>query len=151
MSAFGGSNDGDSATPPRAPSPTPSQKERTEAKQAADREVKAANAAAAVAAGWATGTATNYDLQYTDGEWAGAGGKYEWVDEYGDVAPDVPELEKDLFGEGPPDAVGEHMENIAVSAQIEGPEKLKPIFKVSNTPSSLIPSLPSLIAITYNY
>jgi len=33
------------------------------------------------------------------GEWAASGARYEWKEEYGDVAPADKELEKVLFGE----------------------------------------------------
>jgi ATP-dependent RNA helicase DDX3X len=31
-------------------------------------------------------------------QWAHLAAKYEWKDEYGDVGPEIPELEKQLFG-----------------------------------------------------
>lgn len=53
-------------------------------------------------AGWTEPTAYNYN----DGEnnvhtdeplWAHKKGRYEWKEEYGNVGPEVPELEKELF------------------------------------------------------
>lgn len=38
-------------------------------------------------------------------EWASSGARYEWKEEFGDVAPSDPELEKVLFGESKEDSM----------------------------------------------
>ena len=86
-------------------------------------------------AGWTEATAFNYDeFQRTggnDADWYGAAKVYEWSDEFGDVAPAVPELEKILFGGEFQMRRGEHTEHLELTVNIESPEKVSPIRNVS--------------------
>jgi len=98
-------------------------------------------AAKARGAGWTEKTAFDYD-QYnrTGGDshnWAGSAKKYEWKDEYGDVGPEVPELEQLLFGGEFQMRKGAHFENLDIKVTVEGPKEIVPIRKVS----LLLPSL----------
>ncbi|KAI7282570.1 DEAD/DEAH box RNA helicase [Hortaea werneckii] len=82
--------------------------------------------------GWAETTAYNYvEFQRTGGssdDWFGAAAVYEWKDEYGDVAPAIPELEVMLFGGEFQMRRGEHMGNFADALiKIQGPDALKRI------------------------
>ena len=45
----------------------------------------------------ATGQDAAEALASAGGEWASSAARYEWKDEYGEVGPRVPELEKQLF------------------------------------------------------
>ncbi|KAI7244699.1 DEAD/DEAH box RNA helicase [Hortaea werneckii] len=86
----------------------------------------------ALAAGWTETTAYDYvEFQRTGGsnaDWFGAAAVYEWKDEYGDVAPPIPELERILFGGEFQMRRGEHMNNFATSTTtIHGNETLKRI------------------------
>ncbi|KAI7567401.1 DEAD/DEAH box RNA helicase [Hortaea werneckii] len=71
------------------------------------------------AAGWTETTAYDYvGFQRTGAsntDWHGAARVYEWKDEYGDVAPPIPELEVMLFGGEFQMRRGEHMESFATS------------------------------------
>lgn len=88
------------------------------------------------AAGWTETTAYDYvGFQRQGGsntDWHGAAQVYEWKDEYGDVAPPIPQLEVILFGGEFQMRRGEHMENFATSTiTVENPETLKRIASVS--------------------
>ncbi|EGP82766.1 unnamed protein product [Zymoseptoria tritici ST99CH_1A5] len=72
-------------------------------------------------AGW-----TNTDFSGTD-QYFGDAARYEWRDEYGDVAPRVPELEAILFGQDITAREGDHMENMIIPVTMEGPTRIKPI------------------------
>lgn len=57
---------------------------------------------AAREAGWAERTPYKYDDADNNDHadqplWAHKKGRYEWKEEYGDVGPEVPQLEKELF------------------------------------------------------
>lgn len=63
---------------------------------------------------------------------------YEWNDEYGDVGPEVPELEEQLFGGHFRVRQGEHMKNLQFEVTVEGPDRLQPARSVStNFPHSI--------------
>lgn len=87
-------------------------------------------------AGWTETTAFDYgEFQRTggnDADWRGAAKKYEWNDEYGDVGPEIKELEDILFGGEFQVRKGDHAQNLDLDVKIEGPEKIAPVFKVSN-------------------
>jgi hypothetical protein len=67
---------------------------------------------------------------------------YEWNDEYGDVGPEVPDLEQQLFGGDFRVRQGQHMDKLQFEVTVEGPDKLQPARSVS----TLLPSLPLHIA-----
>ncbi|KAK5717381.1 hypothetical protein LTR15_009275 [Elasticomyces elasticus] len=81
--------------------------------------------------GWTEATAFDYEqFNRTGGDnsdWAGAAKKYEWQDEYGDVAPEVPELEILLFGGEFQMKKGKHYENLEIKVTIEGEKQIDPI------------------------
>lgn len=84
--------------------------------------------------GWTETTAFDYD-QFNrtgghDAEWHGSARVYEWKEEYGDVAPAHPELEKILFGGEHVIRKGNHYANIDLEVTTEGPVKIDPVRKV---------------------
>lgn len=87
-------------------------------------------------AGWTETTAFDYDSFQRqggdDGKFLGEAAVYEWSGEYGDVAPEVPELEKILFGTEHRTIEGEHRNNIDLEVGVEGPTSVKPIRTVSH-------------------
>jgi hypothetical protein len=87
------------------------------------------------AAGWNETTAFNYEeFQRTGGNdtnWYGSARVYEWKDEYGEVGPEVPELEDILFGGEFVMRQGEHMGALHYNVQQEGPKRIQPVAKVS--------------------
>lgn len=87
-------------------------------------------------AGWTETTAFNYDDFQRQGghdaDWHGAGKVYEWKDEYGDVGPEVPELEIVLFGGEFLMRQGDHMDSFKnIKAEVHGPESVEHINMVS--------------------
>lgn len=86
--------------------------------------------------GWAAAVPFDYAAYAAqagdDTEWAGAAMKYEWKDEYGDIAPRVPQLESMLYNsEDLPDR-GLNFEALeAFEASVEGPKQLNPIREVN--------------------
>lgn len=85
--------------------------------------------------GWNERTNLDYDKLQQIGdsnEWLGAAQVYEWKDEYGDVAPEVPELEALLYGTEQRVTEGGHRENLdEIEVLLEGPTKVAPIQKAS--------------------
>lgn len=57
---------------------------------------------------------------------------YEWDDEYGDIGPEVPELEQDLFGGDFRVRQGQHMDKLQFEVTVEGPDRLQPARSVSD-------------------
>lgn len=98
-------------------------------------EQQSADLARAQEAGWTNQVAFDYDAFQSMGgnndNWHGAGQVYEWRDEYGDVAPRVPELEAILFGGEFQMRRGEHLANLELQVTIEGAMKPKPFREVS--------------------
>jgi len=62
--------------------------------------------------------------------WASSAAKYEWNDEYGDVAPRVPELEAMLFNLEFLHREGDFMQNLKMEVKTEGPVQMAPVMKV---------------------
>jgi hypothetical protein len=94
--------------------------------------------AKATEAGWTERTAFDYEKYLRNGDqkidWFGAAKVYEWKDEYGDVAPEVPELEKILFGGEFLMRKGDRIEAIqTIKVNIEGPKDIQPVRRVRNT------------------
>lgn len=82
-------------------------------------------------AGWTERTAHDYtsgDASAVD--WAGAAAKYEWSDEYGEVGPEVPELERTLFGGEFQMRRGDHISNLELDVNTEGQTKIAPVREV---------------------
>jgi hypothetical protein len=67
---------------------------------------------------------------------------YEWDDEYGDVGPEVPALEQQLFGGDFRVRQGQFMNELQFEVTVEGPDKLQPARSVS----TLLHSLPLHVA-----
>lgn len=86
-------------------------------------------------AGWTDRTAIDYDTVQGGGDsnadWNGAARVYEWSGEYGDVGPEVPELEEVLFGGDFVMRQGEHLANLDLEVTVEGPTQIAPIREVS--------------------
>jgi ATP-dependent RNA helicase DDX3X len=74
------------------------------------------------------GTDTSQSRQH---EWASSAGKYEWNDEYGDVGPRVPELEKQLFNDELRMRHGDNFNAFQFQVLVEGPVKPDPVMRVS--------------------
>ncbi len=116
---WGASNGDGEAAAPAEPAPELSPEEYSEK---------------AKAAGWTE--KTNYDYAEFqcqgggDDHWHGTLGKYEWKDEYGDVGPEVPQLEKVLFGGEFQMSKGNKVEALEFHVTIEASEKIAPIEKV---------------------
>jgi ATP-dependent RNA helicase DDX3X len=62
--------------------------------------------------------------------WACSAAKYEWLDEYGDVAPRIPELEAQLFDLEFLHGAGTWIENLKMEVKSEGAVNIEPIVKV---------------------
>lgn len=82
-------------------------------------------------AGWVDTIPVDYNVQQTGrtdeyANYLANSAVYEWSDEYGEVGPEIPELEKQLFGGDFRVRQGEHMNNLQFEVAIEGPEKLQP-------------------------
>ncbi len=96
-------------------------------------ELKAADLAKARAAGWTETVAFDYDEFQRQGgdDWLGNAKVYEWNEEYGDVAPGHPELERQLYGLEHRVTAGNHrgvLDDIEVV--LEGPTRVAPIQQV---------------------
>jgi hypothetical protein len=68
-------------------------------------------------AGWVGTVPVNYNLQQSSREdelaaYAASSAVYEWDDEYGDVGPEVPQLEEQLFNNAFRLRQGKHMSNL---------------------------------------
>lgn len=122
------------ATDPTAEPTADGEAEQSTDQPAAKPVDKAEDLAKARGAGWTETTAFDYDqFQRTggnDADWHGASRKYEWKDEYGEVGPEVPELEKILFGGEFQMRKGEHFSHLEMEVTVEGPENLGRINKV---------------------
>ncbi|KAI5364672.1 Putative ATP-dependent RNA helicase DEAD-box, Helicase superfamily 1/2, ATP-binding protein [Septoria linicola] len=102
----------------------------TDGVDTAAAELKAAELAKARAAGWTETVAFNYDefQRQGDYEWLGNAKVYEWSEEYGDVAPGHPELERQLYGGEDRVTAGDHRKVLdEIEVAIEGPTKVAPI------------------------
>ncbi|KAK3064680.1 hypothetical protein LTS18_004941, partial [Coniosporium uncinatum] len=63
-----------------------------------------------------------------DQAWGSTAARYEWSDEYGDVAPRVPELEQQLFNDAYMMRKGENLQAYnVINVTIEGPTKIAPV------------------------
>lgn len=72
-------------------------------------------------------------------DWHSASKRYEWSDEYGDVAPRVPMLEQLLFGGEFRMKKGSNFENLeGFNILLDGPEKVLPIRDVSDPAPSYV-------------
>ena len=87
-------------------------------------------------AGWVDTIPVDYNIQQTNrddgqGHYLAHSAVYEWADDYGDVGPEVPALEEQLFGGDFRVRQGDHMSNLQFQVSVEGPEKLQPARSVS--------------------
>jgi ATP-dependent RNA helicase DDX3X len=71
------------------------------------------------------GCQADHFLIGNNGDWHGTATKYEWKDEYGEVGPRIPELEKQLFGGEFQMRRGEHTERLDLNATIAAPKRMK--------------------------
>lgn len=67
--------------------------------------------------------------------WGASGHRYEWLEEYGDVGPKVPELELMLYGPENRTSQGREMHVYEYNVIYDGTEQLKPIKNVSCSPT----------------
>lgn len=99
----------------------------------------AADVERARAAGWTETTAFDYQAFERSGgndiDWHGLARVYEWKDEYGDVAPRVPELEKELFGGEFQMRTGNHLHNLELDSCVEGSQRIERINDVRSKTS----------------
>ncbi|KAK4495052.1 hypothetical protein PRZ48_013379 [Zasmidium cellare] len=83
--------------------------------------------------GWTETTAFDYDAFVRQGgnnaDWYGAGEVYEWSEDYGDVGPEIPELERILFGRELRLEQGEHIDQLQIKVDVQGPERIEPVTK----------------------
>lgn len=99
-------------------------------------EIAAALKDRAKDAGWVDTIPVDYNIQQTNrddeqGHYLAHSAVYEWADDYGDVGPEVPALEEQLFGGDFRVRQGDHMSNLQFQVSVEGPEKLQPARSVS--------------------
>lgn len=88
-------------------------------------------------AGWTERTVHNYnDGDASAVDWAGAAAKYEWSDEYGEVGPEVPELERTLFGGEFQMRRGDHISNLELLVGTEGRTQIAPVREVRTLATS---------------
>ena len=106
------------------------------AEQTAQQPSREEDLARARAAGWRERSIFNYAVFQrmggNDGNWLGQAQGYDWRDEYGEVGPQVPELEAKLFGGESKMKKGDRIdifENVEIN--IDGPDKLEPVRNVS--------------------
>ncbi|CUS09042.1 unnamed protein product [Tuber aestivum] len=99
---------------------------------------------------WVERETTNYDTYATPvqdpegprglpvGEWGASGARYEWREEYGDVAPADEMLERMLFGEpGTAERAGAGLQFdklLTISVCVEGQVKMNPIERFEEAP-----------------
>ncbi|TKA62665.1 hypothetical protein B0A55_10063 [Friedmanniomyces simplex] len=116
--ASGGGEQGETATEEKAPKPTLSQEEYL---------------AKARGAGWTEKTAFDYAQYNREGcdshNWAGAAKKYEWKEEYGDVGPEIEELEKMLYGGEFQMRKGDRYDNLEIKVTVEGEQQVARILE----------------------
>jgi ATP-dependent RNA helicase DDX3X len=91
---------------------------------------------------WAEPKQYDYDVSGLDREhslnlpWFSKAARYEWSDEYGDVAPRLPELEKELFSDLYITTQGERMDEYSkFNVVVQGPVEIAPAREVSWFPS----------------
>lgn len=69
--------------------------------------------------------------------WFAKAARYEWSDEYGDVAPRIPELEDQLFKDSYITTQGTHMDEYTkFTVAVSGPNEIAPAREVSFCRSS---------------
>jgi hypothetical protein len=98
---------------------------------------KAAHRDRARDAGWVETVPVDYNVQQSSRDddhanYLKNSAVYEWDDEYGDVGPEVPELEQDLFGGDFRVRQGQHMDKLQFEVTVEGPDRLQPARSVSD-------------------
>lgn len=99
---------------------------------------KAAHRDRARDAGWVETVPVDYNVHHSSRDddhtnYLKNSAVYEWDDEYGDVGPEVPELEQDLFGGDFRVRQGTHMSNLQFEVTVEGPDRLQPARSVSDS------------------
>ena len=63
--------------------------------------------------------------------WAGDAAKYEWSDDFGEIAPRVPALEAELFESEYMNRKGDDFSKLTMDINITGPNAIKPCMSVS--------------------
>lgn len=129
-----GHTNGDTATEPLDMTPL--------AGALTDAEI-AAHKARAKEAGWVDTIPVNYNQSTNrdDTSYRAESAVYEWDDDYGDVGPEVPELEEQLYHGQFRLRQGDYMSNLDdKEVTVEGPDKLQPCRSVRAHPP--FPSFP---------
>lgn len=85
--------------------------------------------------GWTEKSAINYESYQPsardDAHWLANSRVYEWSDEYGDVGPEVPDLEAKLFNGEFIMRLGQHSQALEFEVDVRGPVRPQPIRRVS--------------------
>jgi ATP-dependent RNA helicase DDX3X len=106
----------------------------------ATKDQRAEDLARAKAAGWADPIPFDYVPAAPSGEgsgdhaspaWLSDAVVYAWDDDFGDVGPANPELEKALFGDDNLQRAGGAIEALSFHVDITGPDKVLPVRTVS--------------------
>ncbi|KAK5000304.1 hypothetical protein LTR66_000836, partial [Elasticomyces elasticus] len=106
---------------------------KTESESAASQKLPDKESAISKAqlAGWVSTTPYAYETYSTrEGPapaWASGAAKYEWKEEFGDVGPEVPELEALLFNDKHKMEAGDAIKCLEFKVTVEGPKKITPI------------------------
>jgi ATP-dependent RNA helicase DDX3X len=109
----------------------------------ATKDQRAEDLARAKAAGWADPIPFDYVPAAPSGEgsgdhaspaWLSDAVVYAWEDDFGDVGPANPELEKALFGDDNLQRAGGAIQALSFHVEITGPEKVLPVRTVSLQP-----------------
>lgn len=87
-------------------------------------------------AGWAETVPVKCNIQQNSRDeeatrYAADSAVYEWSDDYGEVGPEVSELEEQLYHGGFRLRQGDHMDNLRYEVTVEGPDKIQPARSVS--------------------
>lgn len=86
-------------------------------------------------AGWGSKVPIDYDILKQAGgdyaQWHAVSGVYEWKEEFGEVGPEVPQLEVQLYGGEHRMRQGTHIANLQFEVNVDGPNQYKPARSVS--------------------
>lgn len=84
--------------------------------------------------GWNEKTAFDYE-RYAEAtvdnvEYHANSAVFEWKDEYGDVAPELPALEEQLFGNEFKMRIGQHLDKLVFEVKVSAPENVHHVQEV---------------------
>jgi ATP-dependent RNA helicase DDX3X len=84
-----------------------------------------------------TGGTAAPDKTRDEAPWLSDAAVYEWDDEFGDVAPRVPKLEKELYESEDTMRVGDRITALQFEVSLQGPVKVQAVRNVSPLPAIL--------------